>query len=69
MNLLAAFIGKNAIVNIAFASYNCASTVRQGSESYTAINRSMLFLNGGLHGQSFQSVHVFNIRKMHAIPD
>jgi len=45
MNRSAAFIGKNASVDIASASYNCAPTVRQGSERYTATNCSMLFLN------------------------
>jgi hypothetical protein len=69
MNLSAAFIGKNASVNIASASYNCTPIVRQGSERYTAINCSMLFLNGGLRGQSLQSVLVFNITNMHAMSD
>jgi hypothetical protein len=69
MNLSAAFIGKNASVNIASASYNCTPIVRQGSERYTAINCSMLFLNGGLRGQSLQSVLVFTITNMHAMFD
>jgi len=69
MNPSAAFIGKNASVHIASASYNCAPTVRQGSERYTAINCSMLFLNGGLRGQSLQSVLVFNLTNMRAMSD
>ena len=69
MNLSAAFTGKNASVDISSASYNCAPTVRQGSERYTAINCSMLFLNGGLRGQSLQSVLVFIIINMHAMSD
>jgi hypothetical protein len=69
MNLSAAVIGKNASVDIASASYNCAPTVRQGSERYTAINCIMLFLNGGFRGQSLQSVLVFNITNMHAMSD
>jgi hypothetical protein len=69
MNLSAAFIGKNASVDIASASYNCAPTERQSSERYTAINCSMLFLNGGFRGQSLQSVLVFNITNMHEISD
>jgi len=69
MNLSAAFIGKNATVDISSASYNCAPTVRQGSERYTAINCSMLFLNWGFRGQLLQSVHVFNITNMHAMSD
>ena len=67
MNLLAALIGKNAIVDIASASYNCAPMVRQGSDHYTAINCSMLFLNGGLRGQSLQSVLVYKFTNMHAM--
>jgi hypothetical protein len=69
MNLSAALIGKNASVDIASASYNCAPTVRQGSECYTAINSSMLFLNGGLRRHSLQSVLVFNMTNMHAMSD
>jgi hypothetical protein len=69
MNLSAAFIVKNASVDIAFTSYNCAPTVRQGSERYTAINCCMLFLNGGLRGQLLQSVLVFNITNLHAMSD
>jgi hypothetical protein len=69
MNLWAAFIGKNASVDIASASYNCAPTVRQASERYTAINCSMQFLNGGFHCQSLQSVLVFNITNMQAMSD
>jgi hypothetical protein len=69
MNLSAAFVGKNAIVDIASAFYNCAPTVRQGSERYTSINCSMLFLNGGFRGQSLQSVLAFNITNMHAMSD
>jgi hypothetical protein len=52
MNLSAAFIGKNASVDIAATSYNWVPMVRQGSESYTAINCSMLCINEGLRGQS-----------------
>jgi len=48
-NLLAAFMGKNASDNIAYASYNSAPTERQkfygGSISYTAMNCIVLFLN------------------------
>jgi hypothetical protein len=44
MNLSAAFIGKNASVDIASSSYNGAPTVRQGSERYKAIHCSMLCL-------------------------
>jgi hypothetical protein len=69
MNLLEAFIGKNASVDIASTSYNCAPTVRQGSAPYTAIHCNMLFLNGGFRGQSLQSVLVFNITNMHAMSD
>jgi len=69
MNLSAAFIGKNASVDIVSASYNCAPTVRQGSERYTAINCSMLFLNGGFRSLSLQSVLVFIITNMHAMSD
>jgi len=69
MNLLTAFIGKNPSVDIASASYNCAPTVGQGSERYTAMNCSMLFLNGGLRSQSLQSVLVFIITNMHAMSD
>ncbi len=69
MILSAAFIGKNARVSIASASYNCAPTVRQGSERYTTINCSMLFLNGGFRGQSLQSVLEFIITNMHAMSD
>jgi hypothetical protein len=69
MNLSAAFIGKNASVDIASASYNCAPTVRQGSERYPAINCSMLFINEGLRGQSLQSVLVFIIPNIHAMSD
>jgi hypothetical protein len=69
MNLLAAFIGKNASGDITSASYNWAPTVHYGSERYTAMNCSMLFLNGGLRGQSLQSVLEFNITNMHAMSD
>jgi len=69
MNLSAAFIGKNASVDIASASYNCVRTVRQGSEHYKAINCSILFLNGGFRGQLLQSVLVFIITNMHAMSD
>jgi len=69
MNISAAFIVKNASVDIASASYNCAPAVRQGSERFTVINCSMLFLNGGLRGQSLQSVLLFNITNMHAMSD
>jgi hypothetical protein len=69
MNLSAAFIGKNATVDIASASYNCAPTVCQGSERFTALTCGMLFLNGGCRGQSLQSVLVFNIKNMHAMSD
>jgi hypothetical protein len=69
MNLSAAFIGKYASVDIASASYKCVPTVRQGSERYTAITCSMLFLNGGLCGQSLKSVLLFNIPNMHAMSD
>jgi len=69
MNLSAALIGKNARVNIASASYNCAPTVRQDFERYTTINCSMLFLNGGFRGQLLQSVLVFIITNMHAMSD
>ena len=69
LNLSAAFIGRNASVDIVSASYNCAPTVRQGSGRYTAMNCSMLFLNGGLRGQSLQSVLVFIITNMHAMCD
>ena len=69
MNLSAAFIGKNASVDIVSASYNCAPTVRQGSEHYKAITCIMLFLNAGLRGQSLQSVLVFNVTNMHAMSD
>jgi len=69
MNLSATFIGKNASVDIASASYNCAPTVRQRSERYTAINCSVLFLNGGFRGQSLQSVLIFIITNMHAMSD
>jgi len=69
MNLSAACIGKNASIDIVSASYNWAPTVRQVSERYTAINCSMLFLNGGLRSQSLQSVLVFNITNMHAMSD
>jgi len=69
MNPSAAIIGNNASVNIASASYSWAPTVRQGSEQFTAINCNMLFLNGGLRGQSLQSVLVFNITNMHAMSD
>jgi hypothetical protein len=67
MNLLAAFVGKNATDDIASASYNSAPTVRQGSERYTAINCILLILNGVLRGQSLQSVLVFNFTNMHAM--
>jgi hypothetical protein len=67
MNPSAAFIGKNASVDIASTSYNCSPTVRQGSERYIAMNGSMLLLNGGLHGQSLQAVLVFNMTSMHAM--
>jgi hypothetical protein len=69
MNLSAAFIGKNASVDIASASYNWATTLRQGTECFTAINCSMLFPNGGFCGYSLQSVLVFNITNMHAMSD
>jgi len=69
MNLLTAFIGKNASVDIASDCYNSAPTERQGSERYTAINCSMLFLNGGFRGQSLQSVLVFIITNIHAMSD
>jgi hypothetical protein len=69
MNLLAACIVKNKSVNIASASYNWAPTVCPGSKCYAAIHCSMLFLNGGLCGQSLQSVLVFNITTMHAMLD
>jgi hypothetical protein len=69
MKLLAAVIGKNASVEIASSSYNCAPTVRQGSERYTAINYSILFLQVGLCGQSLQSGLVFNRTNMHAMSD
>jgi hypothetical protein len=69
MNQSAAFIGKNASVDIASASYNCVPTVRQGSERYTAMHCSMLFLNGGFRGQLLQSVVIFNITNMHAMSD
>jgi hypothetical protein len=69
MNPSAAFIGKNASVDIASTSYNCAPMVRQGSERYTTITGSMLFLNGGLHRQSLQVVLVFNMTSMHAMSD
>jgi len=69
MNLSAAFIGKNANIDIASASYTCAPMVRQGSVRYTAIKYSMLFLNGGFRGQSLQYVLVFNITNMHAMSD
>jgi len=69
MNLSAAIIGKNASVDIASASYNCAPMVRQGSERYIAINCSMLFLNGGFRGQSLQSVLVFVITNVNAMSD
>jgi hypothetical protein len=69
MNLSAALIGKHASVDMVFASYNCAPTVHQGSERYTAINFSMLILNGGFRGESLQSVLVFNITNMHAMSD
>jgi hypothetical protein len=69
LSLSEAFIGKNASANIVSTSYNCAPTVRQGSERYTAIHCSMLFLNGGLRGQSLQSVLVFDITNMDAMSD
>jgi len=69
LNLSAAIIGKNASVDIASASYNCAPTVPQGSERYTSMNCSMLFLNGGFRGQSLQSVLLFIITNMHAMCD
>jgi len=69
MNLSAGFIGKNVSVNILYTAYNCAPTVGQGSEQYTAIHCSMLFLNGGWRSQSFQSVLEFNITNMHAMSD
>jgi len=69
MNLSAALIGKDATVNIASASYDCALTVRQGSERYTAIHCIRLFPNGGLRGQLMQSVLVFNITHMYAMSD
>jgi len=69
MNLSAACIGKNGSVDIATASYNCVPTVHQGSQRYTAMNCSMLFLNGCLRGQSLQSVLIFNITNMHAMSD
>jgi hypothetical protein len=67
INLSAAFVGKKASVDIGSTSDNCAPTVRQGSECYTAINCSMLFLNGGFRGQSLQSIPVFHITNMHAM--
>jgi hypothetical protein len=69
MNLSEAFIAKNAAVDIASASYNCAPTLGQGSERNTAINWSMPFQNGGFRGQSLQSVLEFNITNMHAMSD
>jgi hypothetical protein len=67
MYLWAAFVGKNATDDIASASYNLAPTVRQGSKRYTAINCIMLFIIAVLHGQSLQSVLVFNFTNMHAM--
>jgi hypothetical protein len=69
MNVSAALIGKNASVDIASASYNCAPMVRQRSERYLPINWSMLFQHGGFRGRSLQSVLVFNITNMHAMSD
>jgi len=69
MDLSQACISKNAIVDIASALYNCAPTVRLGSERYTAINCSMMILYGGLRSQSLQSVLVFHITNMHAMSD
>jgi len=69
MNLSAALIGKNATVDIASASYKFAPTVSHGSERYTTILCSVLFLNGGFRGQSLQSVLVFIITHMHAMSD
>jgi hypothetical protein len=68
MNLSVGFIGNNASVDIAAASYNWVPMVRQGSESYTAIDCSMLCINEGLRGQLLQSVLVFNIPNMCAMP-
>jgi hypothetical protein len=69
MNLSAAFIGKNASVDIASASYNCASTLHHGFERYPIIKRSKLCLDGGLRSQSLQSVLLFNITNIHAMSD
>jgi hypothetical protein len=68
MDLSGACIDQNASVVIQSA-YNCTSTVHQGTERYTAINCSILFLNGGLCGQSLQSLLVSNITNMHAMSD
>jgi hypothetical protein len=44
-------------------------TVLSGSDRYTAINSSRLFLNGGLRGQWLQSVLDFNITNLHPMSD
>jgi hypothetical protein len=69
MKLPAVIIGQNASVEIVSTFYNCAPTVCPGSEYYTAINCTMLFPNGGLRGQSLQSVILFNIPNMDAMSD
>jgi hypothetical protein len=69
MNLSAALVCNNSSVDIASASYNWAPTVRQGCKHYIVINCSILFLNGDLHGQSLQSVLLFNITNMDAMSD
>ena len=42
--------------------------MRQGSERYTAVNCIMPFLNGVWRSQWLQSVLVFNVTNMHAMP-
>jgi hypothetical protein len=61
MNISPAVIGKNESVDIASASYKCVPTVHYGSERYTAINCSILFLHGGLRSQSLQSIVTLEI--------
>jgi len=68
MNLLAAFIGKNASDDNASGSYNWVPAVCQGCFRYTAINCLVLFLNRVLCGQSLQFVRVINFTNIHTMP-
>jgi len=71
MNLLAAFNGKMLVMISRPAPTierpHSVNSFGECSERYTAMNCIVLFLNHVLHGQSSQSVLVYNFTNMHAM--